>query len=495
MAFAIKILLVITAAHYASFFVLSRLVGYEKELKQYVINTAIIIGVSVITRQVLLSYLAAGVLCFVQNKRSDPSTKIAFFFGMAFIVGYTKGFYIRVGGNLGGLSHSRILVLVLLLPLLLSGRPDKSISKFNTIDKFALAYFAWVALLNVRQPSITSLLRTDLWLYIDHVVVYIVIRRYADNYGLLLASVTYALLAQAVLGVGEALMSWHIYPSFEKMAGYVAPSGGQYKVRYLFLRAQASLLNPLIFALFANMSFLTTMIYILKVGIVPAKTYTKLFAFGAVFMAFLGTAATGSRAGMAGNVLILLISGVLIWAMRREKDPKALLLTGVVFCLGAVVIFGQDFLTENFEYRMRLLDVGSGVIMTQPIFGDLAFRKNPMMQTLELGEGIIDVVNTYLSIALSHGLPALIFFVGALGTVFNRLYNSLRLIDGNMMAFGIFAFSSLLVLAFNLATTSAFGWTYPWMWICVAFGSNIVARTEALERAKKPKASPFGDAS
>jgi O-antigen ligase len=70
--------------------------------------------------------------------------------------------------------------------------------------------------------------------------------------------------------------------------------------------------------------------------------------------------------------------------------------------------------TEDFNvlYRQRLLDISFDVIKMNPWFGSHDFTSLPIMQQLIQGEGIIDVVNSYLQVALAYGLVGLTLFCG-----------------------------------------------------------------------------------
>ncbi len=479
---AIKIVIVCAAAHFAAYFILSRLTGFEKELRRYLIASVVIIAVAVITHKVLLAYLVTIYFCVSQNRLADPSEKIAYFFGLAFTISFFAGVDVNPGIQLGGISHPRVLALSLLLPILFMNRPDPKISRFNGIDITVFCFFIWIALLNFRAPTITGMMRQNLWLVLDYIVPYIVIRRYLTNYTLVLASLSFALVSQAATGIIEAVLKWHIHTDIEMLGGWADPVMAQYKFRGAFLRVQASFMNPLIFALFANMSFLTCVIYFTKIGIKPPPSYTKFWAWAALGVTALGTISSGSRAGIAGSFLIVIISMVLLWAVKRERDPKRIIVWGAVGSILTIWFVFEDFLRQQFWYRIQLVEVSWPVILSQPILGSPNVRDDPRMQVLHLGEGIIDIVNTYLEFALSYGLPAFFLFVLAIGKGLSQLYDSLRHTDGEKLAFGIFAFASLFILAFNLATASAFGWTYPWIWICIAIGSNIVARVKAERR-------------
>jgi O-antigen ligase len=72
---------------------------------------------------------------------------------------------------------------------------------------------------------------------------------------------------------------------------------------------------------------------------------------------------------------------------------------------------------ENLTYRVRLLDTFVKLIGEKPFFGAYDFMLRPEMQDLRTGEGIIDVVNTYVGIGFSSGLVGLSIFVGLFVTI------------------------------------------------------------------------------
>ena len=56
------------------------------------------------------------------------------------------------------------------------------------------------------------------------------------------------------------------------------------------------------------------------------------------------------------------------------------------------------------------------VIQQNPWFGTFNALSNPLMEQLRQGEGIIDLVNTYIAVALTYGVVGLALFVGAFGS-------------------------------------------------------------------------------
>src|SRR6185369_2311938 len=77
-------------------------------------------------------------------------------------------------------------------------------------------------------------------------------------------------------------------------------------------------------------------------------------------------------------------------------------------------------------YRQRLLQTGIELISRNPFFGTYNYILTPEMEALRQGQGIIDVVNTYLAIALGSGLVDLALFVGAFIVVIVGIAQAMR---------------------------------------------------------------------
>lgn len=82
----------------------------------------------------------------------------------------------------------------------------------------------------------------------------------------------------------------------------------------------------------------------------------------------------------------------------------------------------------NVDYRERLFDVSLAVIAQRPWFGAVDFMANPMLEQMRQGEGIIDIVNTYLGVGMRNGLVALALFVGVFAAAIGGLMSCLRTI-------------------------------------------------------------------
>ena len=80
----------------------------------------------------------------------------------------------------------------------------------------------------------------------------------------------------------------------------------------------------------------------------------------------------------------------------------------------------------NIDYREDLLTNSIIVIKRNPWFGSINYLESPEMEAMRQGQGIIDVVNTYISVALSQGLVGLVLFAGFFALVVIGVYQAKR---------------------------------------------------------------------
>jgi len=140
---------------------------------------------------------------------------------------------------------------------------------------------------------------------------------------------------------------------------------------------------------------------------------------------------------------------------------------------------------QNVIYRERLLEVSLGVVLEHPFFGAWDFLQLPVMQQLRQGEGIIDVVNTYLGVALASGLVGLGLFCGFFLAVLYELASAMREAgdrDGEAYALGQALCCALLGILVMIFTTSSVG-LIPVVYWSVAGLAQGYARASGLARA------------
>ena len=66
------------------------------------------------------------------------------------------------------------------------------------------------------------------------------------------------------------------------------------------------------------------------------------------------------------------------------------------------------------------------VINRSPFFGSVDFLKEPEMLEMIQGEGIVDVVNTYIGIALMYGYVGLVLFIVVFLSILFSIYKVIK---------------------------------------------------------------------
>jgi O-antigen ligase len=141
-----------------------------------------------------------------------------------------------------------------------------------------------------------------------------------------------------------------------------------------------------------------------------------------------------------------------------------------------------------------LLEVSIEVIKQNPLFGAPDVMQLPVMQQLRQGEGIIDIVNSYLGIALDSGLVGLSLFTGVFIAVALGIFKGMRsLPDRNdeLYLLGRALLATLLGILVVIGTASSSIAVIPVIYWSVAGLGVAYARLLALAKAPGA-ASPAG---
>lgn len=364
-------------------------------------------------------YAAAATLILLVAQRREHNP-LALFFMLLFLIppatAAIPGF--GVINYLFDINHQRLLTLCVLLPAALALRKQPGRVPLGRLlpDKLLLAGLALTSALALRETTVTDTLRQMLSLYIDVLLPYYVasrgVRELADFKDVLLAFVLVAFVL-ALLGVTEYVRHWLLYNAVLDALGLQWDLRG-YLSRGGSLRASVTTGQAIVLGYVMAVAiglFLFVQHFVGK----PAHRY-----MGALLLAA-GLFAPVSRGPWIGAVIII----VVFIALGRRAVPRLALLAlaGVLSIPLLSVLPGGDKVldlmpfigkveAENITYRERLLENSWIVIQRNPLFGSFDFRNTPEMQSMIQGEGIIDIVNTYVGLALRVGLVGLGLFMG-----------------------------------------------------------------------------------
>ncbi len=269
----------------------------------------------------------------------------------------------------------------------------------------------------ILHNSATNVLRKAFLIFIDVLVLYYAVSRSCnDRRKIIDAQAAFCLSGglMALVATFEHVRNWLLY---QELAQRWNPTDPNYITAWLlrgdsWLRTQASSGHPLSLGIMLAVGF-GFWLYLQS----RTTTLRTRLVIGIVF--WCGMVAAFSRGPWIGAILIYLAYSALK-PRAISRLFKAAFMIVVVLGLVSLSPVGEKLMNSlsvtggqpdaTFLYRQRLLDRSLELIEAHPVFGDqLAMQE---MEDLRQGQGIIDIVNTYIGVALFSGLVGLTFFLG-----------------------------------------------------------------------------------
>lgn len=330
------------------------------------------------------------------------------------------------------LSHVRLLELFILFPafLVLLARGSTPFFGRTSPDKVLIAYMLLTVALYLRETTMTDTARQAFYMFIDVFLPYFVISRSLRDmqaFRIALLSMALAIMVVALLAVFEISKHWLLYNALLEPLG-LNRGLSNYLVRDGSLRATVTAGQPIAlgFLMVTGIGF-----YLFLQRSIRQK-FIRRTGMGLLFA---GLVASLSRGPWLGAVALL----AAFIATGRQAVPRLTILAFAalfVFSLIAMLPGGEKVInmlpfigtTEKgtIEYRESLLDKSIIVIERNPFFGSVNYLQTPEMESLRTGLGIIDIVNTYVQVALETGLVGLTLFVSFFVLTLWGIYRGMR---------------------------------------------------------------------
>lgn len=396
------------------------------------------------------------------------SNRLSFFFFLLFVV---PPFQAEVPGfgvfeKLLQVDHIRWLALAVLLPAYwsLRTRPDTVSFGRTLIDKFVLAYMLLWFVLQVPATTITNLFRISAYLFIDIFLPYYVASRALrdlHDYRDALMSFAVAVLVMSPLAAFELARTWLLYAGLELVLGLPYWGMGNYLARGDggLLRASVTTGHPI--ALGYLMAVGVALAVFLRASIPNKRTWWMLML--GLGVGLVAAMSRGPWVGAAAMLVLLLVTGPKVASKTMQAMLWSLLAIPVLLSTqqGQKILDYLPFIgtveAANVEFRQRLMEVCLGVLSHYPFFGALDFMSHPDMEQMRGGDGIIDMVNTYLIVAMSTGAVGLSLFLGpfvlsVLGIV--RALRKLHDKEGELHLLGRALLAALVAIMVSIGTLS-----------------------------------------
>lgn len=343
-----------------------------------------------------------------------------------------------LGYELGGISGinsilwldgPRMLVLVLFTAPALKLLGDKSFKRepwVVGVDLAVVGYQLLLVGLAFPHATVTTVIRTVVESLLDVLLPYYVVSRAIRNevdLRFLLTHLALGFALSASIGVAEFLLHHSLYSELQWVYGFKWSLTMQLE-RGAFLRVQAMTPTPIVLAF--EMIFGLGLWYYLR-GIDWSRASVK-FVYALIAACL---AVTFSRGPWIGAFVF----GVALLGLKRlpVKSFVTLLLVLLAGAIAVKVVGADDMVMnalgaifgsseqdlDTIAYRRELLDTSLALIKQSPWLGVPDYASH--MQNLRQGEGIIDLVNSYVAVALNSGLIGLAIYLLPFVLVLNRL--------------------------------------------------------------------------
>jgi O-antigen ligase len=324
-------------------------------------------------------------------------------------------------------TNSSLLGFFVLMPAAWRMRRDADLPRIrglNAMDRFLLGYglltsIYWVlpeASPGVLIPTTATndLRHAFVFISMTYLPYYAITRCLTDRDALreAMAALCLSCALMAGMAIYESASTWLLYGDIANRWGYGLKLS-LYLMRGGGVRAMASAGHALVLG------------YILAVAFgfwlyLQSATASRLYRLGFFGLIWAGLFASFSRGAWLGTVAIYFLYaafGPKPFARIFKASAFAVLVVGIVSLtpLGDRVTEYLPFLggtadAGTYTYRQQLIDRSWQIIQASPWLGDQeALLK---MEDLRQGEGIIDIVNTYVSILLDNGFVGLALFMG-----------------------------------------------------------------------------------
>ena len=372
------------------------------------------------------------------------------------------------------LTNARLLALIILLPAFFSLRKQSGSIVHTGPDKALIAYLLLTAILYLREDSLTNIMRQVFYLFIDVFLPYFVISRSLTNlqsFRDTLLSLVVAIMVLALLAIFEFSKGWVLYASltelYEQEEGMSAYLGREGMLRALVTSGQPIVLGYLMVAGIGFYLFIQRSIQ---------KVFIRRLGLALLAGGLIAPLSRGPWVGCAVMLVVFTATGR--YAVRRLMilalaAVSALALVSVLPGGGKVINlipFVGSTDKYNVDYREKLITNSIIVIQRNPWFGSIDSIQTPEMEAMRQGQGIIDIVNSYLVITLYSGFVGLTLFVGFFILTLLGIYRAMRSIpdkDSEEYLLGRVLLSTLLAILVIIFTVSSITFV-PIMYWCVA---------------------------
>jgi hypothetical protein len=441
----------------------------------------------------IYAFAVGGVLYAVAARDRN---KLALYFFLLFAVTDFTEYVSGLGlvNYLVQIGYLRLLALAILLPAFLYLRKQPDTERFGASmpDKLIAAYIAIQFALTLAASTATNSIRVGVvYPFLDIFLPYYVASRALKNIGEFrdaLMSFAVAVLILSAIGTFEAARHWLLYAGLSDALNISAVTIHAKRGEGV-LRAMATTQQPIVLGYLVAIA-IAFWLYFRK-----SMLNRTAWNLGLVLLA-VGLVAPLSRGpwvGVAAMLFVMILTGP-----AAGKNLVKLALFGAVsvgLLLASplsekIIALLPDSSDPTVIYRQQLLNVSLDLIWDNPFFGSFDYINSEAMEEMRQGQGIIDIVNTYVAVGLGSGLVGLSLFAGFFMAVIGRLFRTIRNLRNpgdETYQLGQVLLAVLLGIIVMIGTVSSISFIPVVYWALAGVGvayTRMVLRQTVVEPAK-----------
>lgn len=424
--------------------------------------------------------IAAGTIIYASKK---DCSKLSLFIAVLFAVPLFSAEISGLGiiNYFFALNYFRLLSLLLLFPAFLTLRRLSTSASFGSLlpDKFILAFILIGLALQAPVDSTTNVIRTAFYVFIDVFLPYYVASRALNNTKAIQdfsASFVMAVVLLSCMGAFEYLKGWLLYSSLDNAMG-IEWGYGNYLARGGSVRALASTGQPIVLGYVCAIALGIYFAIQKNVQTRNARAFITITLVAGLF----ASVSRGPWLGAALIAIVFVALGPKPWialpkmALATAACALMLLATPYSDKIIDLLPFVGSVNIETIEFRNSLLENSIVVIARNPFFGSFDALASSEMEALRAG-GIIDVVNSYIALALTGGLVTMSIFAGFFVSVVVQLFMIKRKapltdVDANIRRALI---AAILGIMFIIYTVSSITYVPIVYWLVGGLGVGVI---------------------
>ncbi|MBK8816010.1 MAG: O-antigen ligase family protein [Methylococcaceae bacterium] len=397
--------------------------------------------------------------CFPCPVKSEAESHLLSSAGLCVAFVYSGDSSIRQHPLSFTLNYTRLLAIILLLGIVTKAGAKAKLFTVKS-DWYVVLFVLFICYSAFRDNTVTNALRTSLLHVIDIFVPYYVLSRFLDSKEQLNRAIFALLICIspfALVGIFETVKHWHVFNTMKQ--GLTGARGNLYDIREGALRASAIFGTPIVLGYVMVIGF-GLLLYLRP--LIKNTRLTTLAGLGFV-AALLSTMARGPWVGFVCLCFAFMWTGrggikkIASWSLAGVLSLPVLAQTSVGSKFIDLLPFIGNARSDTIEYRTRLIQQSWIVFKRHPWTGSTTFLDTPEMESMRQGQGLIDLVNTFIAIGLPYGIVGLFLFMAIfLGLMWRCFFilNRIPRSEDELILMGRTLFAILASILLMISTVS-----------------------------------------